>query len=93
MFVGILQVELSLTGARSLKEKRSVVKSIVDRVRASFNVSAAEVGDLDLHKSSVLGFAGVSNDSQHVRGLMQKVLNHVQRHPEARVVDHSLEVL
>ncbi|MHC4134424.1 MAG: DUF503 domain-containing protein [Planctomycetota bacterium] len=93
MHVGVLQVELALEKAQSLKEKRQVVRSVVDRARASFNVSAAEVADLDLHQSAILGFSAVSNDAQHVRGLLQKLVNHLQRHPVARVVDHQLEVL
>jgi uncharacterized protein YlxP (DUF503 family) len=76
-----------------LKEKRQVVKSILDRVRSQFNVSAAEVDDMDIWKSAGLAFSAVSNDSAHVRGLLQKVLNHLQRHPIARVTDHQLEVL
>ena len=93
MHVGVLQVELALEKARSLKEKRQVVRSVVDRARASFNVSAAEVADLDAHQRAILGFSAVSNDAQHVRGLLQKLVNHLQRHPVARVVDHQLEVL
>lgn len=93
MNVGVLQVEIRIANAQSLKEKRHVVKSVVDRVRASFNVSAAEIDHLDLHQRAMLGFAAVSNDAQHVRGLLQQVLNHLQRHPEAQVIDHQLEVL
>jgi len=93
MHVGVLQVELAIDSANSLKDKRQVVKSVLDRLRATFNVSAAEVDDLDLHRRAVLGFAAVSNDAKHVRGLLQKTLNHLQRHPVARVLDHQLEVL
>ena len=89
----MLQVSLALERARSLKEKRQVVKSILDRIRSQFNVSAAEVDDMDIWKSAGLAFSAVSNDSAHVRGLLQKVLNHLQRHPVARVTDHQLEVL
>ena len=93
MNVGILQVELMIAGAQSLKDKRHVVKSVVDRLRASFNVSAAEVDHQDLHQRAMLGFAAVSNDAAYVRGLLQQVLNHLQRHPEAQVIDHQIEVL
>lgn len=93
MFVGILQVDLSIEKARSLKEKRQVVKSVLDRLRASFNVSAAEVADMDKHQRAMLGFAAVSNDADYVRGLLQKVLNHLRQHPEARPIDHQLEIL
>jgi len=93
MYVGILQVSLALEGCLSLKEKRRIVRSVLDRVRAGFNVSAAEVDDLDVWQRSGLGFTAVSNDAKHVRGLLQQVLNHLQRHREARVTDHQLEVL
>ncbi|MGQ0612436.1 MAG: DUF503 domain-containing protein [Planctomycetaceae bacterium] len=93
MYVGILQVSLSLEGCLSLKEKRRIVRSVLDRIRAGFNVSAAEVSDLDLWQSSGLGFCAASNDAKHVRGLLQRVLNHLMRHREARVTDHQLEVI
>lgn len=93
MHVGVLQVELLIGNAQSLKDKRHVVRSVLDRLRASFNVSAAEIDHLDLHQRAMIGFAAVSNDSAHVRGLLQQVLNHLRRHPEAQVLDHQLEVL
>lgn len=93
MNVGVLQVELMIGNAQSLKDKRQVVRSVLDRLRASFNVSAAEIDHLDLHQRAMLGFAAVSNDAVHVRGLLQQVLNHLRRHPEAQVLDHQLEVL
>ena len=93
MFVGILQADLHVDQARSLKDKRRVVKSILDRLRASFNVSAAEVEDLDKHQRAGLGFAAVSNDADYVRGLLQKVVDHLRRHPTARLIDHQLEII
>ena len=92
MFVGVLQVDLHLDKSRTLKEKRQVVRSALDRVRANFNVSAAEVDSLDLMQRAGVGFAAVSNDADHVRGLLQQVLRHLGRHPAARVIDHQLEI-
>lgn len=93
MFVGILQADLSVEKARSLKDKRQVVKSILDRLRASFNISAAEVDNQDLHQRAGLGFAAVSNDADYVRGLLQKVVNRLRNHPQARLIGHQLEIL
>jgi uncharacterized protein YlxP (DUF503 family) len=93
MFVGILQVDLHLDKAASLKDKRQVVKSVLARVRAGFNVSAAEVTSLDKWQRAGLGFSAVSNDQHHVRGLLQQVLNHLNLHPAARVIDSQLEIL
>ncbi|MHC4954097.1 MAG: DUF503 domain-containing protein [Planctomycetota bacterium] len=92
MFVGVLQVDLSLEKARSLKDKRQVVKSILDRVRSRFNVSAAEVDFLDLHQRAGLAFTAVSRDSAYVRGQMDTLLDHLKMHPVARVIDHQIEI-
>ena len=93
MFVAVLQVDLSVPKARSLKEKRQVVKSILDRTRSKFNVSAAEVSDLDLYQRAGLAFATVSNEASHARGRMDKLLDALRSHPVARVIDFRLEVL
>jgi uncharacterized protein YlxP (DUF503 family) len=93
MNVGVLQVEMMIPGAQSLKDKRHVVKSVLDRLRGSFNVSAAEIDHLDLHQRAMLGFAAVSNDARHASEVLQQVMNHLRRHPEAQVLDHQLEVL
>ena len=93
MYVAILQVDLSIERAQNLKEKRQVVRSVLARLRSRYNVSAAEVDDLDLWQRAGLGFCCCGNDAAHVRGLMQQVLHQLQRHPEARVLDHQLEVL
>lgn len=92
MFVGVLQVDLHLDKARTLKEKRQVIRSILDRVRAGFNISAAEVESLDLKQRAGLAFAAVSNDADYVRGQLQKLLKSLQQHPAARVIDHQLEI-
>ncbi|MHC4940862.1 MAG: DUF503 domain-containing protein [Planctomycetota bacterium] len=91
--VAVLQVDLSVGKARSLKEKRQVVKSILDRARAKFNVSAAEVADQDLYQRAGLAFATISNDAAHARGRMDTLLDALRSHPAARVIDFSLEVL
>ncbi len=93
MEVGILQVELNISSAQSLKDKRRVVRSVLDRVRASFNVSAAEVDALDKWQRAILGFAAVSNDPTHVRGLLDKLVDHLRRHPEARLSDYQIELI
>ena len=64
MVVGVLQLELSIGDAMSLKDKRRVVKSLKDRIAHGHNVSIAEVGALDEHRRSILGMAMVSNDSR-----------------------------
>ena len=81
MFVGVLTLQLHIHGAESLKDKRAVVNSLLDRVRARFNVSAAQIDDHDLWQSATLATAVVSNDAHTA----EKVLNHVRDVVEADI--------
>lgn len=92
MVVGSLEVRLRIREARSLKDKRQVVKSILDRLRNSFNVSAAEIDALDKHQLAVLGFAMVSNEAYHVRTELEKIVEVLRRHPVAEFISHEIEV-
>ena len=74
MFIGVLTLELHIHEANSLKEKRMVVNSMLDRIRARFNVSAAQIDNHDLWNRATLAVAVVSNDQVTVN----RVLNHVR---------------
>jgi uncharacterized protein YlxP (DUF503 family) len=73
--VGVLTLELRIEHAHSLKEKRHVVKSLKEKLRGKFNVSVAEIDDMDLHNSAVLAVATVSSS----RPFAEKVLQAVER--------------
>src|SRR3954462_404151 len=66
MWVGSLELDLLLGDVHSLKEKRSVVRPLVAELRRRFEVSAAEVGHLDLHRRAAVGVALVAADHAHV---------------------------
>ena len=93
MFVGVLQVDLGIPGAFSLKDKRRVVKSVLERIRRSFGVTAAEVGDLETWNRARLGIAFVSNDRRHAESQLGKVVAALSSHRDAVVVDHQMEIL
>jgi len=92
VIVAVLQVDLSIPKARTLKDKRQVVKSILDKSRAKFNVSAAEIDGQDLKQRAVLAFSTVSNDGAHARGRLDTLLDALRQHPAARVIDFQTEV-
>ena len=93
MHIGTLTVTLLLAEGSSLKDKRHVVKSLVETTRRKFNVSIAEVDDLDLWRRATLGVAIVSNDSQHANRVLDKVLDFFESHPEFEVAGVALEML
>ena len=66
MLVGVMTVQMSLLGITSLKGKRSIVKSVIGRLKSRFNVSIAEVDHQDSKMIAVVGIAVVSNDSQFI---------------------------
>jgi uncharacterized protein YlxP (DUF503 family) len=77
MFVGVLRLTLHLPSPGSLKSKRHLVRSAIDRVKAKFNVSIAEVAENDLWQRSVLGVTAVSNDHAFVNETLDKVAGFV----------------
>lgn len=92
MVVGSLRVRLFIREARSLKDKRQVVRSILDRLRNEFNVSAAEVEMHDDYRSAILGFAMVGAETKHVRDALQAITEALRRHPIAEFVNADLEI-
>ena len=92
MLVGVCRVVLGLPGNNSLKGKRSVVKSVLERTRQKFHVAAAEIEDLDNHRRATLGFACVSNDARHARSVMDKVVAFVASATEVPLIDREVRV-
>jgi hypothetical protein len=93
MTIGVLQVELSVTDAMSLKDKRRVIKSIKDRIANAHNVSVAEVGALDEHRRCVLGVAMVGNEKRYVEGALSKLVDFVRAVPQVSLMDYQIELL
>jgi uncharacterized protein YlxP (DUF503 family) len=93
MVVGAMEVELHVHASRSLKEKRSVIRSIVSRVKNEFNVAVAEVGGQDTWQWAVLGMAAVGHDATSVRAILERVVDFIESLHLAEVRDQSLAVL
>jgi uncharacterized protein YlxP (DUF503 family) len=77
VFVGVLRLTLHLPEPGSLKSKRHLLRSAIDRVKARFNVSVAEVADNDLWQRSVVGVSAVGNDHAFVNETLDKVADFV----------------
>jgi uncharacterized protein len=93
MPVGLLTLELHIADAQSLKDKRQVLRSLKDRLRAHFNVAVAELDFEDTWQRSVVGVVTVSNEEHHVEEALQKVLAEADGILGPMVVGHSVEIL
>ena len=92
MHIGTLTVVLYLHAAESLKDKRQVVKSLIETTRHKFNISIAEVDDLDKWRRATIGVAFVSNDKAHVNRVLDKVVNTLENNPAVEVGEVELEL-
>ena len=77
MLAGLLTVTIHLQGIDSLKGKRKIVKSLVERLRSRFNASVAEVAAQDNKRLAVVGVSAVSNDGSHLDEQMDKIVNFI----------------
>lgn len=93
MIIGTAKIQLSANWVHSLKEKRMIVKSIVDKVKHKFNVSIAEVENQDYHQTITIGLACVSNDSKHANSVVQEVVSYIEDNTEASVEYIDIEIL
>jgi uncharacterized protein len=93
MTIGVLQIEISVTDAMSLKDKRRVVKSIKDRIAQGHNVSIAEVGAQDEHRRCILGMAMVGSDKRYVEGALAKLVDFVRAVPQVSLLDFQIDWL
>ncbi len=94
VYVGACILTLHLHASQSLKDKRQVVRSLSDRLRRQFNVSVAEVEELDAWQTAVLGLAVVSNEAGHARRQVERIVQAVEASRlDAEVVDRQIDVM
>lgn len=93
MVVGVLRLDLLLYSPNSLKEKRGIVRKILDRCRVRFPVSCAETGLQDVWQRSEVGFALVGHREEHVRSTFESVEEEIERSGSAVIADRHLEIL
>ena len=94
--IAFLTLELSIEAAQSLKDKRQVVRSLKDRLRASFNVAVAEIDSTSLWNRATIGVVSVSDSKGYLDGLMKNVERTATRlanNGGAELVDSFVEFL
>lgn len=93
MVIGILQFELLIHGAQSLKDKRRVVRSVTDRLHRQHLVSVAEVAEQDTINLAVLGVSCVGTDGRRVGVVLDRILDKLRCLTDAELGDTSRQIL
>jgi len=75
MIVGVLTAQLHLHGITSLKQKRSIVKSLISRLKSRFNISISEVDHQDEKTSAIIGVAVISNDTRFINQRFDRIID------------------
>ena len=92
MIIGSCKIYLEAEWVFSLKDKRMIVKSLVEKIRRKFNVAVAEVENNDIHKSIVIGIACVTNETSHADSIINNVINFIENNTDAVIVDVITEI-
>lgn len=94
MVVGVGYVTLHIYESHSLKEKRRVVRSLVERARQRFNASVAEVDHLDSWQVAGIGFSCVSNSGAHADQMLASIITFIENNAAfGAVADVSTELI
>ena len=92
MIVVAASITLMIPENASLKGKRRVVKSLIEKVRHKFEAAIAEVGDNDLWQKARIGVALVGNDSQLLESRLQQILQYMENQHLAEIIDSQVEL-
>jgi hypothetical protein len=93
MIVGTGLITLRLHDCHSLKGKRKIVKSMINRLRNKFNASIAEVGSNDIYQKAEIGFSLIGNDTALINSKIDKLFNMAEDLGLAEIIDTEMEII
>lgn len=93
MNIGICSLEIFIYYVNSLKEKRSVIKSLINKSKNKFNISIAEVGDNDKWNRSIIGFSCVSNDRKLIDKVIESEIKFILGNFPVEILNTNREIL
>lgn len=86
-------MELRVYNCISLKSKRQVIKSIIERLKSRYNISIAEVGDNNIWQKSLIGFSCVSNSKKHIESVISKIFNFIENDERVEIISTDIEIV
>ena len=94
MPIGVLTLQIQLPGCRSLKEKRSRLKPLINRLHREFNLSVAEISQQDNWDEATIGCALLSNEHQFIESALHTVIHWLNRNwPDVTIIDDRIEII
>ncbi|MFL0164672.1 DUF503 domain-containing protein [Candidatus Clostridium helianthi] len=91
MNILFMKVTLRASWVHSLKEKRMIVKSIIQKLKNKFNISVSEAYEQDVHKTIVIGIAGICSNSAQSDSTMENIITFIENNTDAEIIDIQRE--
>ena len=93
MLLGVCTINLYLPSSRSLKDKRSIIKSLKLRIKNNFNVSVSEINNYDLWKNATLGIACIGNEKKYLNGVLNEVIKFIENQNKLQLINFKTTIL
>lgn len=93
MVIGVVRIELYLSGCQSLKDKRSITRSLIQRLRNKFNAAIAEVDGHEFWQKGTLGVAVIGGSTAHADSQLQSIVTFIEQQPMVLITDIKTETL
>lgn len=91
MKILLMRVTLRASWVHSLKEKRMVIKSLMQRLKNKFNISVGEVDEQDIHQTLVIGITGVCGSSAQVDSTIESIISFIEENTDAEIIKIETE--
>lgn len=92
MVVGVCRFVVSMPGNRTLKEKRKMLRPLIHILRKEYQMSVAEVEQLDIPDRGVVAFALIGNDRRVINSAIDKIVERVETLAQVVLLDHDFEI-
>lgn len=93
MVIGILKLDMHIPLSGSLKEKRMILKSVKDKIRNRFNVSVAEIDDLDKWQKANVAVVGCNSDGSYVNAELNSVVDMIKENSSIELLNYTIETI
>ena len=93
MLLGVCTINLYFPDSHSLKDKRSIIKSLKLRIRNNFNISVSEIDNYDLWKNTTLGIACIGNDKKYLSNILNEAIKFIENQNKLQLINFKIDVL
>ncbi len=92
MTIGLMRIEIFISDANNLKDKRVVMRSLIDTMRKKFNVSVIEEGNVKWRRG-IINVAHISTNSAKCNSTLNKVIEFIKSDPRVEIINCNIELL